>query len=73
MILKISIILVMFLSTGGPKYRPKTVPIQYRHCIGTVLGTVFGTTRAQKVTKIIEIFKIMKNPDFGMLEMLFCC
>ena len=31
-----------------PNAVPKTVPMLYRYSIGTVLGTAFGTTRAQK-------------------------
>ena len=39
----------------------------------TVLGTILGPPTVKTITKTPVELKIMKNPDFGLLEMLFCC
>ena len=66
-----NIILELFLSDPDPKSGPKTMHAAVRTAACMVLGPDLGSGSLKNSSKIIFCIKIMKNPDFGVLEILF--
>ena len=64
MILMQNMIFVMILQLPPPKIGLRTVH-------SSVPGPVLGGGSCKIITKIIFCIKIIKNPDLGVLEMLF--
>ena len=67
MILKIAIILKMALSPTGPKCRLQNSA----DTVSALLwGQHLGPVGLKTMIKMIVTLKIIKNPDFGLLELL---
>ena len=71
MILSSTGFLIVFLSEGSPEGGPESVAKTVRWGNVTVLGTDSGPPELKIITKNLVKLKIMKNLDFGLLEILY--